>query len=73
MNSPVVSHSTLHGIPHTFYARHGGFQNFEVEHRTDSRRPLDQQPGTTTETDEDEDRLSLETSQLAAPADDSPD
>ena len=37
-------------------ARHGGFQTLDVEHQTDSRRPLDQPPGTTTETDEDGDR-----------------
>ena len=37
-------------------ARHGGFQTLDVEHRTDSRRPLDQPPDTTTETDEDRDR-----------------
>ena len=65
------------------HARHGGFQTLDVEHRTDSRRPLDQPPGTTTETDEDAgkrrrgqtktetdedgDRLTLGTSELAAP------
>ena len=49
------------------HACHGGFQNFDVEHRTDSRRPLDQPPGTTMETDDDEDRLTLGTSELAAP------
>ena len=38
------------------HARHGGFQTLDVEHRTDSRRPLDQPPGTTTGTDEDGDR-----------------
>ena len=36
--------------------RNGGFQTLDVEHRTDSRRPLDQLPGTATETDEDGDR-----------------
>ena len=41
---------------HLERARHGGFQNLDVEHRTDSRLPLDQPPGTTTETDEDGDR-----------------
>ena len=41
---------------HLERARHGGFQNLDVEHRTDSRRPLDQSPGTTTGTDEDGDR-----------------
>ena len=35
------------------HARHGGFQTLDTKHRTDSRRPLDQPPGTTTETDED--------------------
>ena len=38
------------------HARHGGFHNLDVEHRTDSRHPLDQPPGTMTETDEDGDR-----------------
>ena len=37
------------------HARHGGFQSLDVEHPTDSRRPLDQPPGTTTGTDEDGD------------------
>ena len=46
------------------HARHGGFQNFDVEHLTDSQRPLDQPPGTTPETDENEDRLALGTSEL---------
>ena len=41
---------------HSERARHDGFQTLDVEHRTDSRRPLDQPPATTTETDEDEDR-----------------
>ena len=36
------------------HARHGGFQTLDVDHRTDSRRPLDQPP-TTTGTDEDGD------------------
>ena len=59
------------------HARHGGFQTLDVEHRTDSRRPLDQPPGTTTESDEDknihtkteadEDRLTLGMSEVAAP------
>ena len=35
------------------HARHGGFQTLDVEHRADSRRPLDKPPGTTTESDED--------------------
>ena len=64
---------------HIERARYGGFQNLDVEHRTHSRRPLDQPPGTTTETDEggdrgrraktetDEDRLTLGTSEVAAP------
>ena len=52
MSSPVVSDHTLRNTEHT---RHSGFENFDVEHRTDSRRPLDQPPGTTTEMDEDED------------------
>ena len=63
------------------HARHGGFQTPDVEHRTDSRRPLDQPPGTVMETDEDrdrqrqakmetdedKDRLTLETREVAAP------
>ena len=52
---------------HLERARHGGFQTFDAEHRTDSRRPLDQPPGTTTETDEDEDSLALQMSEVAAP------
>ena len=36
--------------------RNGGFQTLDVEHRTDSRRLLDQPPSTTTGTDEDGDR-----------------
>ena len=35
------------------HARHGGFQTLDVEHRTDSRCPLDQPTGITTGTDED--------------------
>ena len=41
---------------HLERARLSGFQTLDVEHRTDSRRPLDQPPGTTTGTDEDGDR-----------------
>ena len=52
---------------HLQRAHHGGFQTLDVEHRTDSRRPLDQPPGTTTEADEDEDRFTLGTSEVAAP------
>ena len=47
-------------VPHTTeyrtnleHARHSGFQTLDVEHRTDSRHPLDQPPGTTMETDKD--------------------
>ena len=36
-------------------------------HHNDCRRPVDQPPGTATETDEDEDRLILRTSEVAAP------
>ena len=39
--------------PRTHSESHGGFQTLDVEHRTDSRRPLDQPPGTATETDDD--------------------
>ena len=52
-----VPHSTEYRT-HLEHARYGGLQTLDVEHRTDSRRPLDQPPGTTTETDEDRD-LSL--------------
>ena len=52
---------------HIERARHSGFHALDVEHRTDSRRPLDRPPGTTTETDEDKDRLTLGTSEVAAP------
>ena len=48
-------HSTKYRT-HWECARHGGFQILDVEHRTDSRRPPDQPPSTTTETDEDGDR-----------------
>ena len=41
---------------HLERARHSGFQTLDVEYRTDSRCPLDQTLGTTTETDEDGDR-----------------
>ena len=80
--SSPVQHSTDYST-HLERARHGGFQTLDGEHRTDSRRPLDQPPGTTTETDEDggrrrqtraktetdedEDRLTLGTSKVAAP------
>ena len=53
--SSPVPHSTEYRT-HLERARHGGFQTLDAEHRTDSRRPLDQPPGTTTETDEDGDR-----------------
>ena len=65
------------------YSRHDGFQTLDVEHRTDSRHPLDQPPGTATGTDkdgdgrrrrwaktetgEDGDRLTLGTSEVTAP------
>ena len=72
MSSPAVTNYTLR--THWEHARHGGFQIFDIEHRTDSRRPLDQTPGIMTETNEGEDRrsqdeelLTLETSELAAP------
>ena len=80
--SSLVPLSTEYRI-HLERARHGGFQTLDGEHRTDSRRPLDQPPDTTTETDEDggrrrrrraktetdedEDRLTLGTSKVAAP------
>ena len=81
MSSPVP-HSTVYRT-NLECARHGGSQTLAVEHQTDSRRPLDQPTGTTTETDEDggrrrrrqtktgtvedEDRLTLGTSEPAAP------
>ena len=58
-NKGLLSTSSQHLTEHRTilkHARHGGFQNLDVEHRTDSRRPLDQSPGTTTGTDEDGDR-----------------
>ena len=48
MNSPVPN-STEHRT-NLEHARHSGFQSLDVEHRTNSRRPLDKPPGTTTET-----------------------
>ena len=51
----IESHSTEYRT-HSEQARHGGFQTLDVEHRTDSRCPLDQPPGATTENDEDGDR-----------------
>ena len=78
----VRAYRPLYGVPHTQKRpRHGILQNLDGEHRTDSRRPLDQPPGTTTETDEDrdgrrrrlaktetdEDRLILGTGKVAAP------
>ena len=67
ISSLVVSHSALYGVPHTHWehAHHGGFWNFDAEHWTDT--PLDQPPGTTMETDEDEDRLTLRRNKPAAP------
>ena len=50
----IESHFTEYRT-HCEHARHGGFQTLDVEHRTDSRRPPDQPPGTTTETEIDED------------------
>ena len=61
-----IPHSTQYHT-HWEHARNGGPQNFDAQHRTDSRRPLDQPPGSTTETDKDEDRLTLGTSKVAAP------
>ena len=49
-----VPHSTEYRT-HLEHARYGGLQTLDVEHRTDSRRPLDQPPGTTTETGKDGD------------------
>ena len=63
-----LSHSALYVIPHKQQTRQDGLQNFDAHHRTNSRRTLDQPPGTTTRTDEDEDRLTLGTSELAAPS-----
>ena len=80
--SSPVPHSTEYRT-HLERARHGGFQTLDAEHRTGNRRPLNQPPSTTTETDEDghgqrliraktktdgdEDRLILGTSEVAAP------
>ena len=62
----LSAHHTLYEVPqHLERARYRGFQTLDVEHQTDSRCPLDQPPGTTTETDED--GLTLGTSEVAAP------
>ena len=81
MSSPVP-HSTEYRTC-LECARPGGFQTLHVEHRTDSRRPLDEPHGTRTETDEDGsqrrrrraktetdedgDRLTVGTSEVAGP------
>ena len=59
-NHELIGYITFRAVRSTKQtrARHVGLQNFDVEHRTDNRRPLDQPPGTTTETDEDEERES---------------
>ena len=76
--------SELYGAPHKLRTRTPQWlPEPDEEYRTNSRRPLDQPPGTTTETDkdggrrrrrqtktetvEDEDRLTVGTSELAAP------
>ena len=80
-NYELTAHCTEYRT-HLERARHGGYLTLDVEHRTDSRRSLDQPPGTTTETDGDrdrrrrrytktetdegEDRLTLGTSEMAA-------
>ena len=52
MSSPVpLSTEYRTNLEH---ARHGSFQTLDVEHRTDSLYLLDQPPGSTTETNEDE-------------------
>ena len=65
MNSPVLSHSALYGVQQKELARYEDRKNFELQHRTDSRRTLNQPPGTTTNTDED--RLTLGEIERAAP------
>ena len=81
MSSPVPHSAEYRTVSEQ--ARHGGSQTIDVAHLTDNRRPLDQPPGTTTETDkdggrrrrrqtktetvEDEDSLTLGTGELAAP------
>ena len=53
----LLAHCVLYEISHTLRMRtHGGFQTLDVEHRTDSKRPLDQPSDNTTGTDEDGDR-----------------
>ena len=76
--------SELYGAPHKLRTRTPQWlPEPDEEYRTNSRRPLDQPPGTTTETDkdggrrsrrqrktetvEDEDRPTLGTGKLAAP------
>ena len=51
MSSPVP-HSTEYRTDFE-HARNGSFQTLDLEHRTESRRPLDQPPDATTDTDED--------------------
>ena len=48
MSSPVPHSTEYRTILE--HARQGCFQTFDVEHWTNSRHPLDQQPGTTIET-----------------------
>ena len=62
MNSPVLSHFALYGVQQKELARYEDRKNFELQHRTDSRRTLDQPPSTTMKTDS-----VWRTSELAAP------
>ena len=50
MSSPVPHSAEYRTVSEQ--ARHGGSQTIDVAHLTDNRRPLDQSPDTTTETDE---------------------
>ena len=52
--SPVLSHSALYGILHREHTRHGGLQNFDLNHRTDDWHY-------------DKDRLTLGSNELADP------
>ena len=75
LSSLVLSPSVLKGVLHKEHACHVGLQNFNAHHWIDSRCTLDPPPGTMMKTDEDEDRLTLRTSELACSlaADNTPD
>ena len=65
LSSPVLSHSVIYGVRYKEDTRRDCLQNFDAHHRTDRRSILDQPLGTAMK--KDEDRLTLRTSELAAP------